>query len=268
MKYLWMFCLSLLLTACAAQTGRYSQHQDSAPRYIPARITSQDAIPRYETYNPANSRPYVVLGKKYWPIPSAKGYTATGHASWYGQKFHGHLTSNGERYNMYSMSAAHKTLPLPSFVRVTNLSNQKQVVVRVNDRGPFHGGRVIDLSYAAANKLDMLKTGTAAVKLEVIHIDKDGTTHIAGQPTPQKVVNEPAQAPLFVQVTALKDPQRVRKLASGLGLLYQVQTRTPENNGIYRLHLGPMKDDEHAEHILQQLRNDGYTRAFKLAAPQ
>jgi len=269
MKTLVIPLLSLSLVACV-QTGRYSQHQDSAPRYAPQRMTTQDAIPRYETYNPANSKPYVVFGKKYWPKQSAKGYTAEGGASWYGQKFHGHLTSNGERYNMYSMSAAHKTLPLPSFVKVTNLSNNKQVIVRVNDRGPFHGGRLIDLSYAAAAKLDMLKQGTARVKLQVIHVDQHGQQHIAGQPLGKPEVTVPATEPqkqLYIQVTALKDQQKIKELAKGLTLLYQIPTQTPVNNGISRLRLGPIQDKNRAQALLQQLKTNGYQHAFTLNAP-
>ncbi|HAH03554.1 MAG TPA: septal ring lytic transglycosylase RlpA, partial [Vibrio sp.] len=97
-------------------------------------------------------------------------FTEKGKASWYGKKFHGHLTSNGEIYDMYSMSAAHKTLPIPSYVKVTNTDNNKTTIVRINDRGPFHEGRIIDLSYAAAYKLDVLRTGTANVEIEVITV--------------------------------------------------------------------------------------------------
>jgi rare lipoprotein A len=130
--------------------------------------------PRPERIGPAgNTSPYQVYGQTYHIMPSASGYREEGVASWYGTKFHGELTSNGERYDLYALSAAHKTLPIPSYVRVTNLNNGRQIVVRVNDRGPFHGDRIIDLSYAAALKLGYQQHGTARVSLEAITFDAE-----------------------------------------------------------------------------------------------
>ncbi len=181
-------------SACSINTSRYSQKQDSAPEFHYGELELADATPRYEPYAPANFRPYTVLGKYYTPMLSAKGYEEHGEASWYGQKFHGHLTSNGEVYDMFSMTAAHKTLPLPSFVKVTNLDNQKEAIVRVNDRGPFHHGRVIDLSYAAAKKLDVLPTGVANVKIEIVHIDENGIMTVgAGAPQQPEIPPSLAQ---------------------------------------------------------------------------
>ena len=197
-----LIVIVMVLASCA-NSGRYTQRNDSHPSYISKDIDFADVEPQFEPYNPANSRPYRVLGKQYFPLETGKGYTKTGIASWYGQKFHGHLTANGEVYNMFAMSAAHKTLPLPSFVRVTNLENGKQAVVRVNDRGPFHNNRVIDLSYAAAMKLGVLSTGTAKVKLDVLHVDEEGVLTVGNQPiietTPDTVTEEQR---LFIQVTA------------------------------------------------------------------
>ena len=147
--------------------GLYAPHiQDSAP----GGLADVDLIPEPEVANEPRSRygnrsPYVVLGKSYAVLPSAEGYDETGIASFYGNKFHGRRTSSLEVYDMYAFSAAHKTLPLPSFARVTNLANGKSVIVRVNDRGPFHDGRIIDLSYAAAVKLGVDRTGTARVEV-------------------------------------------------------------------------------------------------------
>ncbi|MGJ8674611.1 MAG: septal ring lytic transglycosylase RlpA family protein [Pseudoalteromonas sp.] len=182
------------LSACSVNNSRYSQKQDSAPEFHYGELELADATPRYEPYAPANFRPYTVLGQYYTPMLTAKGYEEHGEASWYGQKFHGHLTSNGEVYDMFSMTAAHKTLPLPSFVKVTNLDNQKIAIVRVNDRGPFHPGRVIDLSYAAAKKLDVLSTGVANVKVEIVHIDEDGIMTVgAGAPQQPEIPPSLAQ---------------------------------------------------------------------------
>lgn len=258
--------------------GRYSQRVDSAPISIPDSIAKSSAIPHYEPYREFNSRAYTVLGKRYYPIKTGKGFEQLGEASWYGQKFHGHLTSIGETYDMYAMTAAHKTLPLPSFVRVTNQINGKQVIVRVNDRGPFHGGRIIDLSFAAAKKLDYLKTGTAPVKVEVIHFDKDNRVTIgkgatmsyaeyAGIEVPQKTsTNLPSitSKKIFIQVAALSDRQRVQRLSDELNTKYQVPADTAHSNAIYRLRLGPLSNQHLADLLLEELRNNGYPEAFTL----
>ena len=129
----------------------------------------RDAVPRAEPVSKrGNPDSYVVFGKRYYVLPTAQDYKERGIASWYGKKFHGRQTSNGESYNMYAMTAAHKTLPLPSYVRVTNLKNRRSVILRVNDRGPFVDNRIIDLSYTAAEKLDVIQTGTALVEVEVV----------------------------------------------------------------------------------------------------
>jgi rare lipoprotein A len=156
------------LAGCGGSTGR----QDGAParRLDPDSI--KDAVPRRDPITRAgNKNPYTVLGKTYRILPSSKGYRARGTASWYGTKFHGENTANGERYDLYEMTAAHCTLPIPTYVLVTNLENGRQCVVRVNDRGPFVSDRIIDLSYAAATKLGYVGKGTAPV--EVVAIDPD-----------------------------------------------------------------------------------------------
>lgn len=142
---------------------------DAAPSYRLDPSKLKDAVPRPEPFRRyGNKSPYTVFGKQYHVLPSAEGYVATGTASWYGTKFHGNLTSNGERYDINAMTAAHKTLPIPCYARITNLENGKTTVVRINDRGPFHGDRIIDLSYAAATKLGYVDKGTAKVKIETI----------------------------------------------------------------------------------------------------
>jgi rare lipoprotein A len=176
--------LAILASACTSTSGshssakhsadngsRYALDKDAGPddgvRLDPDKI--QDAVPVDEPRTAAgNKSPYTVLGETYNVMPESTGYSQTGRASWYGKKFHGYKTSNGEIYSMYKMSGAHKTLPIPSYVRVTNLDNGRNAIVRINDRGPFHSDRIIDLSYAAAVKLDVTRTGTANVKLETI----------------------------------------------------------------------------------------------------
>ena len=163
--------LVLTVAGCSStpSSSRYSLKQDVEPEggFDPSKVPP--LVPKAEPKSRGgNKSPYTVWGKQYMVMDSAAGYNQTGLASWYGAKFHGHATSNGEIYNMYAFSAAHKNLPLPTFARVTNLTNGRSIVVRVNDRGPFHDERLIDLSYAAALSLDVVKTGTAPVRVEAL----------------------------------------------------------------------------------------------------
>ncbi|HEY5993099.1 MAG TPA: septal ring lytic transglycosylase RlpA family protein [Gallionellaceae bacterium] len=190
---------ALLLAACGSapthrSDGRHAP-PDSGGGYLPgdgpgsedpARLAATpDAVPRNEPLHRYANRPYDALGVHYVPLSAPGSYKERGMASWYGKKFHGQRTSSGEVYNMYGMSAAHKTLPIPSYARVTNLRNGKFVIVRVNDRGPFLRGRIMDLSYAAASKLDIIASGSAEVEVESI---------LPGQePVAQPIVAEPVQ---------------------------------------------------------------------------
>ncbi|MCL4126717.1 UNVERIFIED_CONTAM: hypothetical protein GTU68_019560 [Idotea baltica] len=174
MSYALLLFIAILLQACGgssggSQGGSYGYGDGPPPRDVDV-SNLPDAVPKVELIRKAgNKSPYTVFGKTYQVLPSNKGYRERGVASWYGKKFHGRKTSNGETYDMYAMTAAHKSLAIPSYVKVTNLDNGRTVIVRVNDRGPFHGGRIIDLSYAAAKKLDYSAKGVANV--EVVAID-------------------------------------------------------------------------------------------------
>lgn len=152
----------------AAGSGRGAYYKDDGPGDNPpvGLAETPDAEPRIEPYTIRGNRPYVVFGKNYTPFTDERPYKERGRGSWYGKKFHGQTTSSGEPYDMYKMTAAHPTLPLPSYVRVTNVENGRQVIVRVNDRGPFHAGRIIDLSYTAALKLGYLANGSAMLEVE------------------------------------------------------------------------------------------------------
>ena len=169
-------CLVVVVLAACSGAGKRSggYYLDDGPdANPPANLDAvPDAVPRIEPFTPSTSKPYVVFGKTYTPDVSGGPYKVQGRASWYGKKFHGNSTANGERYNMYGMTAAHPTLPLPSYARVTRVSTGKSVVVRVNDRGPFLNDRVIDLSYVAAYKLGMLGPGSAEVVVERITPDQ------------------------------------------------------------------------------------------------
>lgn len=174
-----LLALVLIVTGCANKSsptgkvttnqGRYKVVKDYGPDSVVDVSHVKNAVPVEEPLSRGGNRSrYEVLGKHYSVMKSSAGYKERGGASWYGKKFHGYLTANGEKYDMYGMSAAHKSLPIPTFVKVTNLANNRHVIVRVNDRGPFHKGRIIDLSYAAASKLGMLNKGTAQVEVEAI----------------------------------------------------------------------------------------------------
>lgn len=178
-RFVWLICIWLFLSGCQPYSP-YSDlknivptaEKDSAPKERIDLTHVPNAVPRYEERTIAgNKTPYKVMGKVYHVLDEPTHYTDTGLASWYGVKFHGNRTSNGEVYDMYGMTAAHATLPIPSYVKVTNLNNQRSIVVRVNDRGPFHPGRIIDLTYTGAFKLGYLDEGTAPVRVEYIDVD-------------------------------------------------------------------------------------------------
>jgi len=193
-----------------------------------------DAVPRPEPRSALGNPPfYDVLGRRYFVLSTAEGYKERGIASWYGPGFHAEKTSNGEPYDMYGMTAAHKTLPLPAFVRVTNLRNGRSVVVRVNDRGPFKEGRIIDLSWTAAAKLDMLREGTAPVEVETLTQAGD--------------LRSPAPAPasrLFVQAGAFGEEANAARLVGRLKMLGfdSAFVRQDIVNGrtLYRVRIGPV----------------------------
>lgn len=256
--------LIMVLTACSTHTGRYSQKHDSTPSRKPYLSELIDAVPRDELPSRGGNKNYTVRGKHYNVLSTSKNFKETGIASWYGSKFHGHLTSNGEIYNMYGMTAAHKNLPLPTYVKVTNNNNNKSVVVRVNDRGPFHESRVIDLSYSAAYKLDMLKTGTTNVTIEVI----DSKSNIKNS-SPKKiqkktpVITSSKTLNNYIQILATQSRQNAINQSSMLQQQFNTPNITTYSDGIYRVKLGPFSNELHQEKTLQKIRTNGYPKAFK-----
>jgi rare lipoprotein A len=159
-----------LLAACSSGAKKGGYYKDDGPEASPPKNLDRvaDAKPRAEPLNRAANRPYEVFGKKYVPLAKVQPYHQRGVASWYGKRFHGQKTSNGETYDMYAMTAAHPILPIPSYARVKSVRTGKEVIVRINDRGPFHSGRVIDLSYAAAYRLGLIGAGSGEVEIEAI----------------------------------------------------------------------------------------------------
>ncbi len=234
-----------------------------------------DAVPRPEARSKYGNGPvYEVLGKRYTVMPSSAGYQERGVASWYGKKFHGNLTSNRETYDMYGMTAAHKTLPLPTYARVRNLRNNKSIVVRVNDRGPFVHNRIIDLSYSAAMKLDMIKDGTSLVEVTAISYDQpkgDRPTRVSTPPpTPPAPTDATrpvaASNQVYVQVGAFGDRANAeRRLGvlsqAGIGSAFIHEERSADRV-LYRVRIGPVADVVQYDVIVEELENVGITDPY------
>jgi rare lipoprotein A len=294
-----LLCASTLLMACSttqhskkSSNSRYSQAQDSAPARAVDVTDVKDAIPRIEPKSRyGNPVSYEVFGKRYHTLASSEGYHDRGIASWYGTKFHGHRTSSGEPYDMYQMSAAHKTLPLPTYARVTNLDNGNSVIVKINDRGPFHDNRIIDLSYAAAARLDILGKGTGLVEVQAID-PRSYKPETAKQAQPRILVSKPkiaaiqaangskteiaamqpinvseAQQPeqglaLYLQVGAFLsrgNAERLKTRLSSTELPGNLQISEGKSNRkpIYRVRIGPLANVETADKLTQFLVDQG-----------
>lgn len=279
--------LALLLLAClfVAACHAGGTRGDGPPSSGSARIPDLpgDAIPRREPRSKYGNGPvYEVFGKRYTVMQNSRGYRERGVASWYGKKFHGNLTSNRETYDMYKMTAAHKSLPLPSYVRVRNLRNDKSIVVRVNDRGPFVHNRIIDLSYSAALKLDMIRDGTSLVEVTAIDVDAPGGDRPTRQVTPPAPEPAPAlrssptpvasspkdrqSSPtamnhrIFVQVGAFGDranaERRVGLLASA-GIDASIYEDRASDPPLQRVRIGPVDDVIRYDLLVEELENIG-----------
>lgn len=263
----------LLLAGCAGAPSPAPDERRSDSRYTMDQDTAGDRDfdvstlivpqPRYEPRSRGgNFSPYTVWGETYEVMDSAVGYREQGTASWYGAKFHGHKTSNGEIYDMYTLTAAHKSLPLPTYVRVTNLGNGKSTIVRVNDRGPFHGDRMIDLSYAAAKLLGFQGQGTAQVEVEALATEPDNgsgekasasesltveTVDIGNSNTQAESAN--AQQRLFVQVGAFGQLAAAENLRRQLQPLVQSPVRVVANTEgtLHRVRVGPLESTPEAK---------------------
>jgi len=245
----------LLLSACSV-----APRMDGAPPAGSIDVSSiHDAVPRVEPRSKyGNPSSYIVNGRRYYVMSSSKGYIERGIASWYGNKFHGQRTSSGETYNMYAMTAAHRELPLPSYVKVTNLRNGRSVVVRVNDRGPFHENRLIDLSYSAAVKLGIIKTGTGFVEVRAIdprnYQDEGRTIQVRND-------NNGGNTDFYIQVGAFSSLLNAQNLqtkltAMTLGMV-RISVAVVNGNRVYRVQIGPISDVDAADHIVAALERVG-----------
>ena len=252
MKFLIPAFLALLLAACSWGVPIGDRDKQSASG-VPATTPS-------ERGNPSS---YVVFGKRYYVLDSSEGFVQRGIASWYGTKFHGRPTSSGEIYNMHDMTAAHKTLPIPVYVHVKNLDNGRSAVVRVNDRGPFVDGRIIDLSYAAAKKLGVDRPGTANVEIRVLNAGESKPTSVVRAIPLDNPVQE--EVPLFIQMGSFSNLMNASNLVQTLidanessAAISELQT---ESGLLYRVRVGPLADVEEANAILSRLRSKGFQTA-------
>jgi rare lipoprotein A len=300
--------LPLLLAACGSQPSRFEREEPTPPSAsrpapqkpsyvlkrgggfyqddgpgdsIPDNLDAvPDAQPRAEPLHRFANRPYSVLGKDYVPSQELKPYKARGVASWYGRKFHGQRTSSGEPYDMFAMSAAHPTLPIPSYVRVTSLATGKSVVVRVNDRGPFLHERLIDLSYAAAWKLGYIGSGSTQVEVESL---LPGETLLAAAPPAAPidpiagltVATAPAEPPplpavqelrgTFLQLGAFGSQENAESFRARIQRQLDWLTESihiHNKDGMYRLHLGPYRDAQEAGRVAERIREALTFRPF------
>lgn len=241
------------------QSRRYRDQADSVPTGAPDISKLVEPVPKVEPRSLyGNKSPYTVRGRTYRVLPSARGYDKKGIASFYGNKFHGYKTSSLETYDMYAFTAASTTLPLPSYARVTNLSNGKSVIVRVNDRGPFHPGRIIDLSFAAAVKIGIWPKGTGRV--EVVGIDPSA-------PAPELArtsVVKASHSAVFLQIGAFSDADNAQRLAQRLraARLGAVQVSEVVVNGqhIHRVRVGPLPNVNRADQVSDRIEAMGLPR--------
>ncbi len=267
-----------LMTACS------TLEKDRAPKGEIDISGIPDAVPKMEQRSRyGNPDSYEVNGQHYYVLDNSRGYFERGTASWYGEKFHGRRTSSGETYNMYAMTAAHRTLPLPTYVRVTNLENGRSIVVKVNDRGPFHDNRLIDLSYVAAAKLDMLHKGTAPVEVRAIdpyQVEPAGEISVhavtleipestaipiqAALPPRPGLQDDVENAQFYVQMGAFSEQQNAEMLRSAVVAasekaenIHIQQGSSAEGKILYKVRVGPLASREEAIQLKERLAATG-----------
>jgi rare lipoprotein A len=275
-----------VLSACGTLSRSGGYYQDDGPDARPPAdvLAIPDAVPKSEPKSAKGNNSYSVEGKTFYPLTDASGYHERGVASWYGKKFHGKRTSSGEPYDMYAMTAAHKTLPLPCYVRVRNLENGRAIVARVNDRGPFLHNRLIDLSYAGAARLGILGTGTGMVEVEVISPDesdvqvattKESTVEIFPYAAGREPAKPPASATaprLYLQAGAFGQMDNAVNLRNRLeheatqpvfiqsALVSNATAQEPAR--IYRVRIGPLASVEEGDRLTQKLAQAGVPDAL------
>jgi rare lipoprotein A len=261
-RLILLLAVSLILS-CSDEAVK-----DSAPSSKSVDIASiPDAVPRAEPRSKyGNPKSYEVFGKRYHVMNDSKGFRQKGIASWYGKKFHGRRTSSGETYDMYAMTAAHKSLPLPTYAEVINLNNNRRIIVRINDRGPFHENRIIDLSYTAAQKLDIVKNGTGLVEIRVIETgmtaDKNDTIEPMNSPVPGASTEAGIEG-FYIQVGAFENNENARRFQQKVASLSTKQVEINEaviaGRKVYRVQVGPVQNVDTADKIVAKLAAHGIT---------
>lgn len=251
----WILLFAVVFLGACATKLKVPIEDGPGSRFIDDQ--TPDAVPRPEPKSRyGNPAFYDVWGKRYYTLNSSLGYVERGLASWYGKKFHGQRTSSGETYDMYAMTAAHKALPLPTYVQVTNLENNRSVILRVNDRGPFHGSRLIDLSYAAAKKLKIAQKGTGLVEVRALN---------PSQPQPEKTIASStpllANSQMYIQVGAFSSRQNAELLqnqlkAHNLGEIF-IHPGSRQQQTVFRVRIGPLASVNLADRTAQRLNQLG-----------
>lgn len=288
--------VAMTVAACGSNSKKQGGfYKDDGPSRKKVDIDSiPNAVPRNEPFRQATLKPYTINGKRYVPLKSADGFVEEGIASWYGRRYHGRKTSTGEVYDMFQMTAAHPTLPLPSYVRVTSLVNQRSVIVRVNDRGPFIGNRIIDLSYVAAKKLGVVNAGTGKVIVETISSNQPNslvTSPSIGekinqlktptpdqnqayrytlppsdkqdvqsqtQVSPNQVRRQTPSANQWIQVGAFSVRQNAQDLSSRLAVSGYANTQIVQQGNLYKVLVGPLNQQQFIP-TQQSLKTNGYS---------
>ncbi len=251
----------LLLASCSSFVREPSDGPPSRPIDV-SRIPDANPVPVART-RAGNAGRYKVLGKTYQTLSHSRGYRERGVASWYGTKFHGRRTANGETYNMYAMTAAHKTLPIPSFVRVTHVENGRSVVVKINDRGPFHSNRIIDLSYAAARKLGVDATGTALV--DIVDVTPDPTQPSSVQSASSTPTSPPSSGmdAWYLQLGAFREQQKASSLQARVAdILLEAVSVVKGHDSLHRVIVGPIVDENKIPSLQRSLRQQGLSSGY------
>lgn len=268
MRLIFISAILLLISACGGReqsrpsAGKYYSDDGPPLDHRDDHIIA-DAVPRIEPKSRSgNPKSYTVFGKRYHVLDESKGHVERGIASWYGKKFHGRKTSNGEIYDMYAMTAAHKNLPIPTYVEVENLKTGKIIIVRINDRGPFHQGRIIDLSYAAAQKLDIALNGTGTVEVRAIDpltwkVDGDQGMKTAQQPYRHDDIQ------IYLQLGAFSKRKNAEALILNPSLdaianAFILEGHNSDLSPLYRVRIGPLSTVDLMDDMAERLINNGF----------
>lgn len=254
-----------LLAACAGEPSRVEEPQDGPSTRDLSPEDVADAVPRVEPRaRYGNHSPYEVFGRKYYVLPSSEGYHERGIASWYGSKFHGRRTSSGEPYDMHLATAAHKSLPLPTYAEVTNLDNGRKVIVKINDRGPFKDGRIIDLSYGAALRLGMTGTGTARVDVRAIDVEAHARRAAPEPQQPSPAVAQHAEAGTWLQAGAYGRREGAEELAGRLRRADLQPVSIHDGGNLFRVWLGPYSSTAEVESVIRKAIELGFERPHRV----